>query len=91
MLLEFENQLIGKWIYDNGEIKKDEITLRIEWLISNYLQKIATDETGWSVLYLNPNDNKFWELTYPQSEIHGGGPPSLICITEDEAKEKYPI
>lgn len=91
MSSKFENKLIGEWVYDNGEIKKDEIALRIEWLISNCLQKIATDETGWSTLYLNPNDNEFWELTYPKSEMYGGGPPALILITKDEAKAKYLI
>ena len=91
MILEFENKLEGKWIYENNEIKKDATTLRIEWLTTNYLKKITTDETGWCTLYINPSDNKFWELTYPESDSHGAGAPSLTNITIDEVTKKYSV
>ena len=90
-LLAEENYLVGKWIYKDGSFVKDETTNRVEWLIANHLRKIATDKTGWDILFMNPEDNKFWELAYPQSEMHGGGPPSLINISEEEARHKYSI
>lgn len=90
-LANTQDNLIGKWIYENGVMRKDETTHQIEWLINNHLKKIATDKTGWDVLYLDPDDKRLWELTYPQSEMHGGGPPSLINISNEEAKKKYSI
>jgi immunity protein 27 of polymorphic toxin system len=45
----------------------------------------------WSKLYLDPVDGGYWELTYPQSEMHGGGPPQLVHISADAAKIKYGV
>jgi hypothetical protein len=88
-LSNIQDKLIGKWIYDNGVMHKDKVTEQIEWLINNHLTKIATDKTGWDVLYVDPDDKRLWELIYPQSEMQGGGPPSLIHISNEEAKTKY--
>ena len=41
------------------------------------------------MLYRDPGDGRYWELAYPNGEMHGGGPPSLIMLTEQEAKTKY--
>ena len=64
---------------------------RIETLIKDYLVKITTDETGWDVLYQDPEDNRYWELTYPESELHGGGAPVLRHLSVVEAHDKYNI
>jgi hypothetical protein len=90
-LTNLQNKLMGKWIYQNDTIQKDIITQQIEWLISNHLKKIAIDKMGWEVLYIDPDDNRFWELTYPQSEMQGGGPPALINISKEEAEAKYSL
>jgi hypothetical protein len=81
----------GKWIVEGKKITPDETCERINWLKTNYLQKIATDVSGWDVLYLDPGDGRFWELTYVNSEMHGGGPPVLKNILSEEAKHKYGI
>jgi hypothetical protein len=85
-----EKRLIGKWIYDDGSVPKDKVSERIEWLINNQLEKIGIDKSGWDILYIDPADNRLWELTYPESEMQGGGPPTLICISNEAAKQKYP-
>lgn len=64
---------------------------RIQWLINNSLLKVAIDSSGWDVLYKDESDNRYWELIYPNSELQGGGPPSLILLSELQAKEKYII
>jgi hypothetical protein len=84
-----KSKLVGKWIYQNGVMKKDDITQQIEWFINNHLKKITTDNTGWDVLFQDPDDERFWQLTYTQGELQGGGPPMLTCISRDEAKSKY--
>jgi len=52
---------------------------------------IGGADGGWSRLYLDPVDGRYWELIYPQSEIHGGGPPRLAHISADAAKIKYGV
>jgi Immunity protein 27 len=84
-----ENKLIGQWVFKDGEVRRDEGAARIQWLISSYLMKIATDGSGWSTLYQDPGDKRLWELTYPHGEMQGGGPPSLTHLSEEEAKNKY--
>lgn len=84
-----ETELIGKIFQQNGSIVNDDVSNRINHLTTNYLMKIATDESGWDTLHQDPIDKRFWEKVYPQNEIHGGGPPSLINISPQEAKRKY--
>lgn len=90
-LLNNETKLIGHWEYNDGTMKKDEITARIEALIQNDLLKVATDSTGWDILYIDQLDKRYWELTYTESELQGGGPPTLSLISIEEAKLKYRI
>ncbi len=41
------------------------------------------------MLYRDPADNRLWELSYPNSALHGGGPPMLRNCTLLEFKLKY--
>lgn len=86
-----ETAIIGSWGNDQGTIKADEVCERIEHLKSKYLVRVgASKEFGdWMVLYQDPKDMRYWELTYPQSGSHGGGPPALFNISKEEAKAKY--
>jgi hypothetical protein len=86
---EDEKLIKGNWVVQNGEIKKDEVSLRIEWLIQHYLKWVSRDSTGWLNLYQDPFDGRYWELVYEHSDSHGGGPPSLKQIPEDLASERY--
>jgi hypothetical protein len=52
----------------------DETCRRIERLIKKHLVELGRDRFGWEVLYRDPNDGRFWELTYPHGEMHSGGP-----------------
>jgi len=86
-----ETEVRGNWILEGGAVVADEMCRRIEWLRSNWLQRVSTDSSGWEVLYKDPHDGRYWELTYPQSELHGGGPPNLRYISDESAKSKYGI
>ncbi|KRT66821.1 MAG: hypothetical protein XU11_C0004G0073 [Candidatus Dadabacteria bacterium CSP1-2] len=86
-----EQKLVGKWLLVNNKIVGDETCERIEELIDSYLTKLATDESGWDVLYQDPKDGRYWELTYPQSELHGGGPATLTCVSQEYAFQKYKL
>jgi hypothetical protein len=86
-----EQVLTGSWIAENGKVHGDAICERIIWLLAHHLRKIADSPQwgAWETLYQDPDDGRYWERTYPQSELHGGGPPQLRCLTADEARQKY--
>ena len=84
-----EIELVGKWIQTESSLEKDETCLRIERLISDYLIKTANGNSGWEKLYQDPEDNRYWELTYPESEMHGGGAPTLRNLSDIEVIKKY--
>lgn len=50
-----------------------------DW-IAHKLDRVAVDRSGWLALYKDRETGQHWELTYPQSEMHGGGPPFLECL-----------
>jgi hypothetical protein len=82
-----ETELVGSWEEDDGSIVADAVAVRIDWLISNVLAVVGASKDGWSTVYRNPSDERFWLHTYPQSEMHGGGPPSLRAISADEVAD----
>ena len=86
-----EHLLVGKWIFQDGKVVEDDTSKRIKYLIHNVLNKIANSQDGWEALYLDPSDHRYWELTYPQSSLHGGGAPTLKNIARKEAILKYGI
>lgn len=86
-----EEDLTGKWIEVDGNVEGDATTKRIRWLTSGILEKIAIskEDGAWETLFRDGNDGRYWERTYPQSGLHGGGPPRLWHISEEEARKKY--
>jgi hypothetical protein len=84
-----EREIRGEWLVRQGEVQADANCRRIEALLSDHLHILGTDASGWDQLYQDPDDGRYWELTYPQSELHGGGPQLLRCLTLEEVKEKY--
>lgn len=90
-LLKEETELRGSWITRDGGIVADEICRRIDLLLANRLEKIRTDSSGWNLLLRDPLDGRYWERTYPQSEMHGGGPPMLKVVSLEQAQSKYGV
>lgn len=82
---------MGKWVVVRGKVKGDDTTKRIEWLTSTMLEEIGPSKEfgGWYILYRDRSDGRYWELTYPQGHMHGGGPPKLSLISEEEAGRRY--
>ncbi len=66
----------------------DQVCERIDKLTSTYLELIASE--NWRVLYLDPADGRYWELSWPQGEMHGGGSPRLSVISSADAIAGYP-
>lgn len=84
-----ETVLTGQWILQSERPVADDVCKRILALTSSHLVEVGRDASVWNALYRDPNDGRYWELTYPQSELQGGGPPQLRCVTADEARQKY--
>lgn len=86
-----ETILIGQWVKINNRIVEDEVSERISWLIDNHLEKVsdAPGSGGWITLFRDPSTSQYWELSYPESELHGGGPPTLRLVDQAYLQEKY--
>ena len=84
-----ETELVGQWLFKGPRIIADAICKRIERLVSEYLVSLGADESGWDALYRDPDTGRLWELTWPQSFQHGGGPPRLRLVHADEVRTKY--
>jgi immunity protein 27 of polymorphic toxin system len=86
-----EEEICGAWILDdNGQVMGDDSERRIGELIEGCL-RIADREGGWTILFRNPLNGTYWELTYPHSEMHGGGPRKLSRLSRSEVTDRYPI
>lgn len=84
-----ENDLTVKLIRVGNHFEGDATAERIQWLTSDILEKLAIADGGWATLFRDNNDGRYWERTYPQSAMHGGGSPRLTCISEEEARKRY--
>jgi hypothetical protein len=89
--LKNSSELIGSWIMKDGHLIEDETSLLIEYLIQEKLQRIAVTSDGWEILYQDPQDQRFWELTFPKGEMQGGGPKTLRIISEEAAELKFDL
>lgn len=73
-------EITGRWIVQAGKVVADENCKRIEKLTSAYLVTLAKDVSGWNVLFQDPSDKSFWELGYPESQMHDGGPHNCVAF-----------
>jgi len=78
---------------ENGKVRADETCDRIQWLTTHHLRKVATSKQwgDWETLFEDPDDGRFWERTYPQGEMQGGGPPRLSLLGREKAQAKYQL
>ena len=88
-LTPHDTDLVGQWLLKKGAVEADATCRKIEWLIAHQLVQLGADSSGWDELYRDPDDGRLWELTWPQSEMQGGGPPRLTCLTIEAAQRKY--
>jgi hypothetical protein len=86
-----ETEIRGMWLTRNNRVERDANCERIDQLVRRELKEVARDATGWDVLYIDPRDGRYWELIYPESHLHGGGPPALLLVSHDDARKKYGV
>lgn len=79
----------GESPFVDGRFVETESARRLRDLLANHLIRIAASADGWDVLYRDPDDGRLWERTCPHSEMHGGGPSELRCLSRSDAVAKY--
>lgn len=85
-----ETILQGFWIDLGSALTEDANWERINRLVAESLEHLATSDNGTDKLYRDPGDGRFWELTPVMPGLKNGGPPLLKVIEPERAKEKYP-
>ena len=64
----------------------------IQWLVSKRLERLGSEQhIGMGNALSGSPGGRLWELTYPHSEMHGGGPPRLRVMTRQAAAAKYRV
>ena len=84
-----ESSIEGHWLASGGNVVADDAALRIEKLVNSHL--VLVGGGGWTKLFRDPNDGRFWEHTYPHGDWHGGGPPKLTVVSPEAARERYGV
>lgn len=69
--------LSDKWVLRDGRMSNEGDARLIDALISNELTEVAVSDNGWRKLFRHRKTGCFWELSYPHSELPGGGPRRL--------------
>jgi len=55
------------------------------------LVQVVVDDVNWKVLHRNPETGEYWKEFFPHPEVHGGGPPVFVKISQEEAKREFKI
>ena len=86
-----ERELVGAWVERDGRRELDDVDRRIFWLVTRRLVPRGVTQLRWEQLYQDPRDGRYWELTFPEGSLHGGGPRRLVWVAALVAREKYGV
>lgn len=88
--LESHETLLGGRAEDRrASTEANDVDERIFWLVTKRLMPQGRSPDGWSSLFVDPRDGRFWELTFPHGSLFGGGPRRLTLLSPQVAEEKY--
>ncbi len=71
------------WVSEDGKPAARGDAAIIDEMPAAKLEEVGTDVSGWLVIFRHRETNQLWELSYPQSELHGGGPRRLRLIGDE--------
>ncbi len=81
--------MIAKWEFVGGKLTIDATGEEIERMVEHDLRRVADKDDGWTILYRNSKDGTHWELSFPHSGMHGGGPKQLREVGADELLREW--
>ncbi len=64
---------------ENGKVIADNNCPDIKSMIQNEFTKIDSTDDGWTIRSQG-TDETIWKLSYPESHLHGGGPPKRVQL-----------
>ena len=74
--------------FHDGRVRAAGDARLIDDLLKNKLVEVRKD--NWAILYRDKETGEFWDLTYPQGGMHGGGPRRLRMVTKPDDWVPYP-
>ena len=79
--------LTDQWVMRGGQMSNEGDAAAIDELLLSELAQIAATDGRWRRLYRHRTTGRLWELSYPRSEMHGGGPGRLHELSLNSSKE----
>ncbi|MEP9388701.1 Imm27 family immunity protein [Mesorhizobium sp. KR9-304] len=76
------------WVWRENRMIAEGHAKQIDELLAANLTEVAA--SSWHKLYRHKETGKLWELDYPQSELHGGGPRRLRELRIADADQWMP-
>ncbi len=86
-----ESVLQGLWIDLGSRMEKDVAWQRIEWLVAEHFERLASADSGLESLYRDPTDGRLWELFPVRPELGEKSPLQLAVIDPQVAAERFEI
>lgn len=74
--------------FHDGRVRAAGDARLIDDLLKHKLVEARRD--NWAILYRHKQPGEFWDLTYPQGGMHGGGPRRLRMVTNPDDWVPYP-
>ena len=65
--------------------------IEIEDFVSTKCKKVAVSKSGWDSLYIEKENGCYWNKSYPDGALHGGGQPVLSKIDKTVVKEQFDV
>jgi hypothetical protein len=68
------------WEFRDGRMHVAGDGQAIADLLKTKLMEVRRE--NWAILYRDQETGEFWDLTYPQGQMHGGGPRRLRIVSD---------
>jgi hypothetical protein len=76
------------WEFRDGRVHAVGDARDIEDLLRTKLVEVR--KGNWAILYRHKETGEFWDLTFPQGEMQGGGPRRLRVVSDPSNWVPYP-
>jgi hypothetical protein len=86
--MPFLTELNDVWVVRDSKMIAEGDAKTINELLQTKLVEIR--KGNWATLYRHKDTEKLWDLVYPQSEMHGGGPRRLRRLDHNDPEKWDP-